>query len=60
MGRKKNFVLIGGVVFLLLVFLAIILFNNSNKDKFKDNYEEIENNIVNNLLYLSFTSLISV
>lgn len=53
MGRKKNFVLIGGVVFLLLVFLAIILFNNSNKDKFKDNYEEIENNIVNNLLYLS-------
>ena len=34
MGRKKNFVLIGGVVFLLLVFLAIILFNNSNKDNF--------------------------
>lgn len=53
MGRKKNFVLIGGVVLLLLVFLAIILFNNSNKDKFKDDYEEIENNIVNNLLYLS-------
>ena len=38
---------------MLYLFLAIILFNNSNKDKFQDNYEEIENNIVNNLLYLS-------
>ncbi len=53
MGRKKSFLLIGGVVVLLLVFLGIMLINNGNKDKFKDDYEEIEKNIVDNLLYLS-------
>ncbi len=53
MGRKKSFLLIGGVVVLLLVFLGIMLINNGNKDKFKDYYEEVEKNIVDNLLYLS-------
>lgn len=53
MGRKKSFLLIGGVVVLLVIFLGIMLITNENKDKFKDDYEEIEKNIVDNLLYLS-------
>lgn len=53
MGKKRSFLLIGGVVVLLLIFLAYMLINNKYKDNFKDDYEDIEQNIVSNLLYLT-------
>lgn len=53
MGRKKSVILIGGVIVILLVFLGNILINNKYKDNFKDDYEEVEKNIVDNLLYLT-------
>lgn len=51
--NKISSLIIGGVIVLLLIFLVFMLINNGNKDNFKEDYEDIEQNIVDNLLYLT-------
>lgn len=55
MGRKNkgSTLIIGGIILVLLVFLVVILIKNGNKDNFKEDYEDVEQNIVDKLLYLT-------
>lgn len=54
--EKKNKIstlIIGGVILFLLIFLLVMLVKNGNKNNFKESYDDVEQNIIDKLLYIT-------